>query len=152
MKVVAAPALFSVGYEGRTSAELFETLVEVGVAHLVDVRLTPLSRKPGLSKTKLGHSASAAGITYTHFPALGNPKDNRAPFYSPDTTTGCARYAELLSHPDAVEALHQLEALIRQGPTAVLCFERDHRRCHRQVISDKMSERVTGLEETFHIP
>ncbi|MFE2500029.1 DUF488 family protein [Streptomyces scopuliridis] len=46
---------------------------------VADVRLTPISRKPGFSKTRLPHALDEAGITYTHLRALGNPKDNRAP-------------------------------------------------------------------------
>jgi len=72
--------LVSVGYEGRTSEELLNTLVELGVTTLVDVRLTPLSRKPGLSKTRLSASSDAAGVRYIHLSALGNPKNNRDPF------------------------------------------------------------------------
>lgn len=63
--------LVSIGYEGRTALELIATLSQLGVSVLVDVRLTPLSRKPGLSKTKLGLAAAEAGIRYVHLPALG---------------------------------------------------------------------------------
>ncbi len=57
----------SVRYEGRTAGQLVADLYDLEVKHLVDVRLTPLSRKPGLSKCKLD-----AGITYRHMPGLGN--------------------------------------------------------------------------------
>lgn len=69
--------LVTVGYEGRTAGELVVTLAEAGVDVLVDVRLTPLSRKPGLSKRQLADALAAAGVEYVHLPALGNPKDNR---------------------------------------------------------------------------
>ena len=36
-------------------------LVDLGVTRLVDVRLTPISRKPGLSKTALGREPAVAG-------------------------------------------------------------------------------------------
>jgi uncharacterized protein (DUF488 family) len=62
---------------------------------LVDVRLTPLSRKPGLSKTKLSEALAAVGIKYVHHRALGNRRDNRAGFRAgePDSR---ARYREVL--------------------------------------------------------
>ncbi|PPJ18215.1 hypothetical protein C5E45_10195 [Nocardia nova] len=41
-------------------------LAEAGVATVVDVRLTPISRKPGLSKTKLSAALAEAGIRYVH--------------------------------------------------------------------------------------
>ena len=68
-------ALVTVGYEGRTATELVAVLAEAGVTVLADVRLTPLSRKPGLSKRKLADSLTAAGIEYLHLPALGNPAE-----------------------------------------------------------------------------
>ena len=70
--------LVSVGYEDRDFKELLGSLVERRVSVLVDVRLTPLSRKPGLSKRKLESALAEHGIRYIHLPALGNPKDNRA--------------------------------------------------------------------------
>ncbi|WP_258081414.1 DUF488 domain-containing protein [Nocardia nova] len=68
---VASPAytqnrLFTVGYEGRRADELVMLLAEAGVATVVDVRLTPISRKPGLSKTKLSAALAEAGIRYVH--------------------------------------------------------------------------------------
>jgi hypothetical protein len=35
-----------VGYEGLTADQLMARLVAMGVTRLVDVRLTPISRKP----------------------------------------------------------------------------------------------------------
>lgn len=135
-------ALISIGYEGRSSAEFLETIVAFRVTTLVDVRLTPLSRKPGLSKTRLATSAEELGVTYVHLPALGNPKENREPFREGRTTEGCVRFTALLAAPDAVAAMDQLEALVRDERVAVLCFERDHGRCHRQVIVNEIAERL----------
>ena len=39
--------LVGVGYEGLTVGELVARLEAMGVTRLVDVRLTPISRKPG---------------------------------------------------------------------------------------------------------
>ncbi len=135
-------ALVSIGYEGRTSEDLLTAIVEHRVETLVDVRLTPLSRKPGLSKTRLAASAEAAGVRYVHLPALGNPKDNREAFREGRAQEGCIRFSKLLARPAAVAAMDQLEALARDRRVAVLCFEREHDRCHRQVIVSELSERI----------
>lgn len=134
--------LVSIGYEGRTAQELLGALRDLGVKTLVDVRLTPLSRKPGLSKTKLGLAASGLGILYVHLPRLGNPRDNRDRFRTGEVSAGCIRFSKLLALPDAVSSMDQLEAFARDGLTAVLCFERDHDRCHRQVIVEHLSARL----------
>lgn len=50
MEIVRQPKLTSVGYEGRSIDELISDLHGRSVAVPVDVHLTPLSRKPGMSK------------------------------------------------------------------------------------------------------
>lgn len=52
----AEGTLVSIGYEGRTVGDLVAQLLEQDVQVLVDVHLTPLSRKPGLSKAKLAEA------------------------------------------------------------------------------------------------
>jgi hypothetical protein len=42
--------------------------------------MTPISRKPGLSKAAFGRELAAAGIIYEHRRELGNPKWNPAGF------------------------------------------------------------------------
>lgn len=142
--------LVSIGYEGRTVEQLLDLLSHHKVATLVDVRLTPLSRKPGLSKKKLSAAAEGHGIHYVHLPALGNPKDNRESFRSGRATIGCVRFSRRLAKADAIAALDQLEALARDGLTAILCFEREHSRCHRQVIVDEIQERLGAGSSLIH--
>lgn len=142
--------LVSIGYEGRTAEELLTRLVELGVSTLVDVRLTPLSRKPGLSKTRLGAACAVVGIHYVHLPSLGNPKENREPFRSGHASVGCIRFSALLAEPAAVASMDQLEALVRDARTAVLCFEREHVLCHRQVIVDELVARLGEDSELIH--
>ena len=92
-----APALFSVGYEGRSQDELVAQLREHGVTVLLDVRLRAISRKPGFSWTRLAQSLDEAGIAYRHASALGNPADNHTPFRSGDLEEGLRVYRDLIS-------------------------------------------------------
>ncbi|MFC4066802.1 DUF488 domain-containing protein [Actinoplanes subglobosus] len=136
--------LVGVGYEGRTVEELIEQLHALGVSRLVDVRLNPLSRKRGLSKTALGQALHAAGIVYEHRRELGNPKDNRPGFASTGTVRDHARsrYTELLHQPQARQALEDVAAAGRQERVAVLCFEADENQCHRQVVIQEIQRRL----------
>lgn len=135
--------LVGVGYEGRTVEELIAQLHALGVSRLVDVRLTPLSRKRGLSKTALGQALHAAGIVYEHRRELGNPKDNRPGFAGTGVVRNQARsrYAELLHQPQARQALEDVAAAGRQERVAVLCFEADENQCHRQVVIQEVQRR-----------
>jgi len=143
--------LVGVGYEGRTLEQLIAQLHALGVARLVDVRLTPLSRKPGLSKTALGQALGQAGIVYEHRRELGNPKANRPGFAGAGAAREDARgfYSELLREPAAEQALEDVAAAGRHERVAVLCFEADEDRCHRQVVIQEVQRRLDlGLGTT----
>ncbi len=142
--------LVGIGYEGRTLAELIAQLHALGVSRLVDVRLTPLSRKPGLSKTALGQALGQAGIVYEHRRELGNPKANRPGFATAGAARDYARahYAGLMRQPQADQALQAVTMAGRQERVAVLCFEADEARCHRQVVIQEVQRRLGLGTET----
>jgi uncharacterized protein (DUF488 family) len=131
------PTLISLGYEGRTADELIAALVRQNVRVLVDVRLTALSRKPGLSKRRLADALRAANISYVHLPALGNPKANRDPFRAGDPKSR-RLFRTLLSAQPATDALDHVAGLLDDGAVAILCFERDHRCCHRHLVAEAL--------------
>ncbi|MGW4367684.1 DUF488 domain-containing protein [Nocardia takedensis] len=137
--IATAGTLVSVGYEGKTVDDLVAELVAQHVRVLVDVRLTPLSRKPGLSKTKLAEALADRGIDYVHHRALGNPKDNREAFRAGEAESR-ARYRDLLDGAAASEALAQVSELLDGSVVALLCFEHDHAECHRDIVVDRLLE------------
>ncbi len=147
---MAALRIVSIGYEGRTSEDLVRELVDQRVTVLVDVRLTPLSRKPGLSKTALSQRLADAGIAYMHLRALGNPKENRDPFRSGRVLEGRRAFADLLDQPDSQVALEEIARLAGGNVVGVLCFERDHEQCHRQVVTEHVMDRLPARARLQH--
>ncbi|MFG2298703.1 DUF488 family protein [Streptomyces sp. NPDC048603] len=137
-----APGLWSAGYEGRDISSFVASLVESRIDVVADVRLTPISRKAGFSKTRLGHALAEAGIEYTHFRALGNPKDNRAPFWDGRLSVGRARFRSLLRSDAAQADLDHLTERASRCRVAVLCFEQDESRCHRHVVLTAIRKRI----------
>lgn len=135
-----AAGLVSVGYEGRDLDGFVRELSDAAVTMVADVRLTPLSRKPGFSKTRLGERLGEAGIDYRHLRPLGNPKENRPPFWQGRIEEGRARFRSLLEAPEAVSALAELAGHAERERVAVLCFERDEHRCHRKVVLDTVRD------------
>lgn len=131
-----------VGYEGRQAEQFVAQLRADGVGVVVDVRLTPVSRKPGFGKKALAGHLAAAGIRYEHLPALGNPKDNRAGFGGGPGEVRAAidRYAAAIDNDDAAAALARIAQLAASQRVAVLCFEADEARCHRQVVLARLSD------------
>lgn len=136
--------LHTVGYEGRSPEEFVATLVEAGVTRLVDVRELPLSRKKGFSKTALSEALDAAGIEYVHVRALGNPKPNRERYWAGDVEGGASAYRDHL-HSNSQQELDELLSSIDERPACLMCFERDHEVCHRDVIVDSLLELQPSL-------
>ncbi|MGW0366449.1 DUF488 family protein, N3 subclade [Streptomyces sp. NPDC002990] len=137
-----APGLWSAGYEGRDIDSFVASLLDSRIDVVADVRLTPISRKKGFSKTRLGEALAEAGIEYTHLRGLGNPKDNRAPFWDGRLDEGRARFRGVLRSEEAQTDLERLAEHARQSRVAVLCFEKDESRCHRQVVLDTVRKRA----------
>jgi len=136
--------IYSVGYEDLTLESLVAQLAERGVTLLVDVRLTPISRRPGFSKRPLATALAMAGIEYVHEPLFGNPPENRDAFRAGDPAA-----EELIRERldgRARRALEQLVFEARRRPVAVLCVEREASRCHRRVITEQARQLTLGLE------
>src|SRR3954454_7322127 len=75
---IAMPrTLYTIGYERLLPAALVNELELAGVERLIDVRFRPQSRRPGMSKTRLGDLLGDHGIRYEHRKALGTPPDIR---------------------------------------------------------------------------
>jgi transcriptional regulator with XRE-family HTH domain len=136
------PGLWSAGYEGRDIDSFVASLLDSRIDVVADVRLTPISRKKGFSKTRLGQALAEAGIEYTHLRGLGNPKDNRAPFWDGRLDVGRARFRGVLRSDEAQSDLDRLAEQARQSRVAVLCFEKDESRCHRQVVLETVRKRA----------
>jgi len=132
-------AVWTIGYQDRTVDDLIAVLRPALVKVLVDVRLTPLSRKAGLSKNGLAARLRDAGIEYVHLPQLGNPRNNRDAFRRGDKAA-VARYRDGLRMPEGQAALGQLLRLARQHRVALMCFERHATECHRSMVADALGE------------
>jgi hypothetical protein len=135
----AAPRVVTIGYEGHTVETLIAELHRQEVDCVADVRLTPISRKPGLSKTRLSAALSLKGINYVHYRRLGNPKENRSLFAGDDLGIGRARFRGLMRAADAQDALSELALRTEVDRVALLCFEADPRRCHRSVVAEELA-------------
>ena len=133
------PRLFTVGYERRSLEELIGELSGARITRLIDVRELPLSRRRGFSKNALSAALHDAGIEYVHVRALGNPKPNRERYWSGDIAGGAAIYRKHLNNGSRW-ALVELAESLRGTRSCLLCYERNHAACHRDVIVDALCE------------
>jgi len=146
-----AGKLFTIGYEQTPADAVLDQLKRAGVKLLVDVRAVASSRRPGFSKSQLAAGLDGRGIAYVHLRGLGTPKEGRVAARSGKFDALHQIYAKHLRTPQAKEELDELSALVRKsGPVCILCYERDHRQCHRQwiaeIIEDRDGVKVENLE------
>ena len=139
------PAVVTIGYQSRTVDDVVDALRAADVKVLVDVRLTPLSRKSGLSKNGLAARLRNTGIDYVHLPELGNPRENRDAFRRGDAGA-VARYRAVLRMPEGQAALEQLLRLATHQRVALMCFEHDAGECHRSIVADALVEAGTVMQ------
>jgi uncharacterized protein (DUF488 family) len=136
--------LFTIGYEQTPAKAVLDELEEAGVKLLVDVRAVASSRRPGFSKSQLAAGLDERGIAYLHLRGLGTPKDGRLAARAGQYETLQKIYAKHLKTPQAKEELDELSALVKKsGPVCILCYERDHRHCHRRWIAEIIEARDT---------
>jgi uncharacterized protein (DUF488 family) len=145
-----AAKLFTIGYEQTPHKAVLDELEQAGVKLLVDVRAVTSSRRPGFSKKQLAAGLDERGIAYVHLAALGTPKEGRLAARSGHYAELAKIYNKHLTTPQAREQLDELSALVKKaGPVCLLCYERDHTHCHRQMIAEIIEERdgakVTNL-------
>jgi uncharacterized protein (DUF488 family) len=141
-KVARSKKLFTIGYEQTPAKSVLDELEQAGVKLLVDVRAVASSRRPGFSKSQLAAGLDERGISYVHLRGLGTPKDGRLAARAGEFDILHKIYARHLKTPQAKEELDELSALVKQsGPVCILCYERDHRHCHRRWIAEAIEGR-----------
>ena len=145
-----ARPIFTIGYEKRSIDDLIWLLLARGIERVVDVRLTPASRRPDFSKKRLSSALEAAGIAYEHRGTLGNPHAIRDVYLSGDVETGHTRFREYLQNGASV-ALDEFTESLGGETVALLCLERDPHRCHRSVVASVAAERVPGERAVLHL-
>ena len=148
-----AKMLFTIGYEQTPHRAVMDELKRAGVKLQVDVRAVTSSRRPGFSKKQLASGLDECGIAYVHLAALGTPKEGRLAARSGQYDELEKIYNKHLSTPHAKEGLDELSALVmKAGPVCLLCYERDHTHCHRQMIAEIIEKRHGVKVENLAAP
>jgi len=139
------PKLWTIGYERLLPPALVAELQAAGVERVLDVRFRPQSRRPGMSKTRLGELLGEHGIAYEHRKSLGTPPDIRWYFKHGKSAEGAPMFR---AHVEATAAdeLDALAASLDRAPrTALLCLEADPAVCHRRVVAECLVARRADL-------
>jgi uncharacterized protein (DUF488 family) len=142
--------LASIGYEKASFADFRRTLLEVGIAAVIDVRDLPQSRRAGFSKRQLQAGLEEAGLRYLHVKALGTPKEGRVAARQRRYDAFWEIVEAKLATEEAEAAFADIAALARATPSCLLCYEADHRQCHRRRVAETL-ERRFGFPPTLHL-
>ena len=134
--------LNTIGYEGSDLSDFIASVSNAGVEVLVDVRDRAQSRKKGFSKTALSEALNAAGIEYLHLRELGDPKEGRDAARSGQWAKFLKIYGKVLASDVAQDAMDLIVKLSNEKSVCLLCYERDHKTCHRKCITDEIENRA----------
>ncbi len=126
--------------KGVSSKDLIAALKAAGVEVLIDVRAVAASRRAGFSKGLLSSSLEAAGIRYVHLRELGTPKEGRMAARKGKTAEMREIFEAHMAEPAAQLQLAQAIEIAKDKKAALLCYEADHRGCHRSIVVEHMLE------------
>lgn len=137
--------VFTIGYEGATLADFIATLQVAGVRRVVDVRELPQSRRPGFSKNVLRAALEQHSLAYEHRRALGDPKAGREAARAGRHDEFRQIFKAHMETRSAREDLVTLREVLENESCVLLCYERDHRHCHRQLLCNDL-QRLGSLQ------
>lgn len=122
---------FTIGYTGRKTEDLLDTLVANGVRTLVDIRQNAVSMyRPDLSKNNLKGLLGARGLHYFHMPDLGVPRDIRAKAIAAGNRDVIWDWYDRYVVEPFLTSLHRFFNSA-EHPVALMCVELDPAECHR---------------------
>jgi len=145
-----ATRVFTIGHSVRPFEEFLRILQAHGIALLVDIRTIPRSRRnPQFNREELARTLPENGIRYRHMASLGGlrhpRKDSINSAWKNDSFRG---YADYMQTEEFARAVDELIVLASGEPTAIMCAEAVHWRCHRSLVADALTAR--GVE-VLHI-
>lgn len=134
--------LLTIGYEGALLNDFLQTLQDADVDVLLDIREVPYSRRAEFSKNALIKALSAIAINYRHEQNLGSPRTIRDRVRRDgDRETFKQAFNRHLKNQNSL--LLELAGSLT-GNIVLLCYEKDYRLCHRQLVAAAFAE-ITGL-------
>jgi uncharacterized protein (DUF488 family) len=126
------PDFYTIGYSGKDMANFINSLQQVGIATLVDIRFTPISRyKPEFSKNNLRQAVESVGIHYVHRSDWGVPREIRAYSVGKNNKNDIWDWYDSNVLPKVVNGNLDNFLNSMEHPIALMCVEYDPTECHR---------------------
>jgi uncharacterized protein (DUF488 family) len=135
--------VWTIGHSTRALDDLVALLHAHAIAHLVDVRTVPHSRRhPQFDRDQLRAGLAVSRIAYTHLSGLGGRRTPTA-----DSVNGGWRdpgfrgYADHMLTSGFAVALDELRRLAAHERVTIMCAEAAPSRCHRSLLADALVAR-----------
>lgn len=143
--------LYTIGYSGHSIDTFIATLQAQNISLLIDVRMTPISRKKGFSKNALRQALEGSGIQYQHIRLLGSPRELRNSLNADkDYESFFASYRAYLERQEpSVKAAVDLVSTER---ACLMCVEQQPYECHRSVVAEAIADAVSLKVTVHHLP
>jgi uncharacterized protein (DUF488 family) len=150
MKQLNRP-LYTIGYSGYSLGTFIQALQDKHVALLLDIRMTPISRKKGFSKSALHQALETAGIQYQHFRSLGSPAELRR--HLADDRNYSAFFTAFRQYLHSQEqSVHQAAELVATQQVCLMCVEQCPEECHRSVVAHAIAQVLDTEVCIQHLP
>lgn len=138
------PALFTIGYQGKSFESYLQQLLSSQVNVLCDVRRNPTSRKVGFSGGPMCRALNGLGIAYRHFPRLGIASAARRDLQTPsDYEQLFAEYRQTTLQTNGTDQQAIIQLLAQRKRVALTCFELEPHQCHRSSLAKAIVSRFT---------
>lgn len=135
--------IYTIGYEGRSLEELIATLKRNHIELLLDIRESTKSlRKPEFSENFLCKNLEASKIKYLSRKDLGVPYVIRESFLKGGLSKRCFEnwYRWHITQREENKIPELLETIKSSGKTALMCYEKDIKICHRNILANLIME------------
>lgn len=138
----------TIGHSTRSLEEFIQILQAHSIEHVVDIRTVPRSRSnPQFNRETLPASLQAAGIAYEHMAGLGGLRRARSDSANIAWRNASFRgYADYMQTSEFKASLDRLIVITRERPTAIMCAEALHWRCHRSLVADALLARGIAVQ------
>jgi uncharacterized protein (DUF488 family) len=145
--------VYTVGHSTRRQADLVDLLRRHEIATLADIRRFPGSRRnPQFNREQLAKALSVVGIRYVHLERLGGRRQVQNESSPNDGWRNAAfrAYADFMLTGEFEVGLKQLMSLAREGQLALMCAEATPWRCHRSLLSDRLTARGIAVSHILN--
>jgi uncharacterized protein (DUF488 family) len=132
--------IFTIGHSTRKLNDFIAILIQNGIKCLVDVRSYPGSEYvPQFNAAKLKKSLARFDIKYYHLPKLGGRRHLPNIHHPALTSKSFSAYAEYMMTSEFHHGMKLLKRIARKCRTIIMCSEAVYWRCHRRMISDRLT-------------